>query len=60
MKLSTIKEIEEQIDYHLETYDKSLEEGNNKIAVDCMLVIESLLDQLKSDEIKVVTEKVMQ
>ena len=60
MNLETIKEIEEQIDYHLETHDEALKEGNQKVVADCLLVVMSLLDALDGDTVNLRTEKVMQ
>ena len=60
MNLETIKEIEEQINYHLETHDEALKKGNNVIVASCLLVITSLIDSLDGDTVNLRTEKVMQ
>jgi len=60
MKLQDIKEIEEQIDYHLETHDEALKEGNNEIVANCLLVITSLIDSLDGDTVNLRTEKIIQ
>jgi hypothetical protein len=60
MNLETIKEIEEQIDYHLETHDEALKKGNNDIVANCLLVITSLIDSLDGDTVNLRTEKTIQ
>tara|TARA_R110000744_G_scaffold363655_1_gene472007 strand:- start:143 stop:325 length:183 start_codon:yes stop_codon:yes gene_type:complete len=60
MNLQDIKEIEEQINYHLETHDEALKEGNNEIVASCLLTITSLIDSLDGDTVNLRTEKVMQ
>ena len=60
MKLQEIKEIEEQINYHLETHDEALKEGNGEIVANCLLVITSLIDRLEGDTVNLRTEKIIQ
>ena len=60
MNLETIKEIEEQIDHHLNTHDEALKKGDAKIVADCLMVITSLIDQLDGDIVSLRTEKVIQ
>jgi len=60
MKLQEIKEIEEQIDYHLNTHDEALKKGDAKIVADCLLTITSLIDRLEGDTVNLRTEKVIQ
>ncbi len=57
MNIATIKEIEEQIDYHLETHDRAAKEGRNDIVINCIEVITSLLDQLNENTITLKTEE---
>ena len=60
MRLQDIKEIEEQIDYHLATHDEALKEGNGEIVANCLLVITSLIDSLDGDTVNLRTEKIIQ
>lgn len=60
MKLEQLKEIEEQIDYHLNTHDEALKKGDAKIVADCLLVITSLIESLDGDTVSLRTEKVIQ
>ena len=55
MNLETIKEIEEQINYHLETHDEALKEGNGELVANCLLVITSLIDSLDGDTVNLRT-----
>ena len=59
MNIETIKEIEEQINYHLETYDTAVSEKNHDIAKKCIEVVESLLKSLDEDTINLRTDKVV-
>jgi len=60
MNLEQIKEIEEQIDYHLKTHDEATEAGDNGIAVKCIEVITSLLSQLNENTINLRTDTTVQ